>query len=60
MKCFVVPGTQRQVYAHGTRSRGRQPNKWIDNVKGDPTLHKMNMREAVDNSKNRKILEKSC
>ena len=37
-----------------TRSRGRQPKKWIDNVK-DLTAQGMNMREAVDNSRNRRI-----
>src|SRR6218665_3676354 len=39
----------------GTRSRGRQPKKWIDNVKEDLTAQGMNMREAVDNSRNRRI-----
>jgi len=44
----------------GTRSRGRQPNKWIDNVKEDLTAQGMNMREAVDNSRpEQKDLEKS-
>src|SRR6218665_1339145 len=38
-----------------TRSRGRQPKKWIDNVKEDITAQGMNMREAVDNSRNRRI-----
>ena len=28
------------------RSRGRQPKKWIDNVKEDLTAQGMNMREA--------------
>ena len=39
----------------GTRSRGRQPKKWIDNVKEDLTVQGMNMREVVDNSRNRRI-----
>src|SRR6218665_3033604 len=39
----------------GTRSRGRQPQKWIDNVKEDLTAQGINMREAVDNSRNRRI-----
>ena len=39
----------------GTRSRGRQPKKWIDNVKEDLAAQGMNIREAVDNSRNRKI-----
>jgi len=39
----------------GTRSRGRQSKKWIDNVKEDLTAQGMNMRETVDNSKNRRI-----
>jgi len=38
----------------GTRSRGRQPKKWIDNVKEDLMAQGMNMREAVDNSRNRR------
>jgi len=38
----------RQV--EGTRSRGKQPKKWMDNnVKVDLTAHGMNMMEAVDN-----------
>ena len=43
----------RQV--EGTRSRGRQPKKWMYNVKEDLTAQGMNMREAVDSSKNWKI-----
>ena len=39
----------------GTRSRGRQPKKCIDNVKEDLTAQGMNLREAVDNSRNRRI-----
>jgi len=39
----------------GTRSRGRQPKKWIDNVKEDLAAQGMNMREAMDNSRNRRI-----
>src|SRR6218665_1730645 len=39
----------------GTRSRGRQPKKWIDNVKEDLMAQGMNMRDAVDNSRNRRI-----
>ena len=39
----------------GTRSRGRQAKKCIDNVKEDLTAQGMNMREAVNNSRNRKI-----
>jgi len=39
----------------GTKSRGRQPKKWIDNVKGDLTAHGMNLREAVDDSRNIRI-----
>jgi len=39
----------------GTRSRGRQPKKCIDNVKEDLTARGMNIREAVDNSRNRRI-----
>src|SRR6218665_2507119 len=38
----------------GTRSRGRQPKKWIENVKEDLMAQGMNMREAVDNSRNRR------
>jgi len=39
----------------GTRSRGNQPKKWMDNVKEDLSAQGMNMREAVDNSRNRRI-----
>jgi len=39
----------------GTRSRGRQPKKWMDNVKEDLAAQGMNIREAVDNSRNRRI-----
>src|SRR6218665_3961847 len=39
----------------GTRSRGRQPKKWIDNVKEDLMAQGMNMREALDNSRNRRF-----
>ena len=39
----------------GTISRGRQPKKWIDNVKEDLMAQGMNIREAVDNSRNRRI-----
>jgi len=35
------------LYVDGTRSRERQPKKWIDNVKEDLTAQGMNMREAV-------------
>src|SRR6218665_22499 len=38
----------------GTRSRRRKPKKWMDNVEEDLTAQGMNMREAVDNSRNRK------
>jgi len=37
----------------GTRNRERQPKKWMDNVKEDPMAQGMNMREVVDNSRNR-------
>ena len=43
----------RQV--KGSRSRGRQPKKWMDNVKEDLTAQGMNMREAVDTSRNRSM-----
>ena len=39
----------------GTRSRGRQPKKWMDNVKEDIAAQGMNIREAMDNSRNRRI-----
>ena len=38
----------------GTRSRVRQPKKWMDNVKEDLAAQGMNIREAVD-SRNRKL-----
>jgi len=36
----------------GTRSRGRQPKKWMDNVKEGLAAQGMNMREAVDKRRN--------
>src|SRR6218665_78591 len=48
-----VVALYRQV--EGTKSRGRQPKKWVDNVKEDLTAQGKNMREAVDNSRNRRI-----
>src|SRR6218665_2266225 len=44
----------------GTRSRGRQPKTWIDNVKEELRAQGMNKREAVDNSRNRKIWRRHC
>ena len=49
----VALGLYGQV--KGTRSTGRQPKKWMDNVKEDLTAQGMNMREAVDTSRNRRI-----
>jgi len=39
-----------------TRSRGRQPKKCMDNVKEDLKEQETNMREAVENTRNRKVL----
>src|SRR6218665_1632286 len=39
----------------GIRSRGRQPKKWIDNLKEDLMAQGMNMIKAVDNSRNRRF-----
>jgi len=39
----------------GTRNRGRQLKKWLDNVKEDLTAQGVNIREAVDNRRKRKI-----
>ena len=47
--------TKKPQHKRQTRSRGRQTKKWIDNVKEDLTAQGMNMREAVDNSRNRRI-----
>src|SRR6218665_583971 len=55
MEVNRLPVVALYVQVEGTRSRGRQPKKWIDNVKEDLTAQGMNMREAVDNSKNRRI-----
>ena len=50
-------GSSAALYGQmeGPRSRGRQPKKWIDNVKEDLTVQGMNMREAVNNSRKRRI-----
>ncbi len=49
-----LPAVALYGQVEGTRSRGRQPKKWMDNVKEDLAAQGMNMREAVD-SRNRKI-----
>src|SRR6218665_2179843 len=55
MKRNRLYGVAQYRQMEGTRSRGRQPKKWIDNVKENLTAQGMNMREAVGNSRNRRI-----
>jgi len=50
-----LPAVTLYGQVEGTRSRGRQLKKWMDNVKEDLTAQGMSMREAVDNSRNRRI-----
>src|SRR6218665_387630 len=55
MEGNILPVVALYGRVEETRSRGRQPKKWIDNVKEDLTAQGINMREAVDNSRNRRI-----
>ena len=50
-----LPAVALYEQVEGTRSRGRQPRKWMDNVKEELRAQGMNKREAVDNSRNRKV-----
>ena len=50
-----LPAVALYGQEEGTRSRGRQPKKWMENVNEDLKTQGMNMREAVDNSRNRRI-----
>ena len=54
METSRLPAVALYRHVEETRSTGRQPKKWIDNVKEDLTAQGMNMREAVDNSRNRR------
>ena len=55
MEGSTLPTVALYEQVEGTRSRGRQPKKWIDNVKEDLAAQGMNIKEAVDNSRNRRI-----
>jgi len=48
-----LPAVALYGQLEGTRCRGRQPKKWMDNVKEDLAAKGMNIR--VDNSRNRRI-----
>ena len=49
--------TAAALYGHveGTRSRGRQTKTWMDNVKEDLRAQDMDMRDAVDKTRDRAI-----
>jgi len=55
MKGNRLPVAALYGQVEGTRSRERQPKKWMDIVREDLMAQGMNMREAVDNSRNRMI-----
>ena len=42
-----------------TRSRGRQPKKWMDSVKEELRAQGINKREAVDNSSGISIISRT-
>src|SRR6218665_3467718 len=50
-----LPAVALYGQVEGTRSRGRQPKKWMDNVKEDLAAQGMNIREAGDKSRSRRI-----
>jgi len=50
-----LPAVALHGQVEGTRSKGRQPKKWMDNVKEDLKAQGMSIREAVDNSRNWRI-----
>ena len=50
-----LPAVALYGQVEGTRSTGRQPKKWMDNVKEDLTAQGMNIGETVDISRNRRI-----
>ena len=50
-----LPAVALYGQVEGTRSRGRQSKKWMNNVKEDLPEQAMHVREAVDNSRNRRI-----
>ena len=48
-----LPSRAMYCYVEGTRSRGRQPKKWIDNVKEDLKAYNMDIRTAVNLTRDR-------
>jgi len=43
------------LYGQVEGTRGRQIKKWMDNVKEDLAAQRMSIREAVENSRSRRI-----
>ena len=60
MKGNRLPVVALYGQVEGTRNRGRQPKKWIDNVKEDLAAQCMNIRKAGGQQQEQKDLEKSC
>jgi len=41
------PARVMHCHIRGSRSRGRQPKTWLDNVKEDMVVDQLNIKEAV-------------
>lgn len=48
-----LPAAALHGYVEGDRSRGRQQKTWMDNIQEDLEKINMNMREAIENIRNR-------
>ena len=48
-----LPVRALHCHVEGTRSRGRQTKKWIDNIKEDLGRHNMDVRTAVNTARDR-------
>jgi len=48
MKREKLPTRLMDCYIPGTISRGRQPMTWLDNVRNNLTILKLEITEAVD------------
>jgi len=47
-----LPARAMYSYVEGTRSRGRQRKKWIDNVKEDLDCHGLDLQAAINMTRN--------
>jgi len=47
-----LPARTIYSYVEGTRSRGRQRNNWIDNVKEDLDFHGLGLQAAINMTRN--------